>query len=131
MDVHNIGDSGFLITGQIILSIPGKSCLRCCGLITDERLAQEAGKYGAAGSRPQVVWSNGVLASTAFDIIVQLLTAWFNNPPNFVFLDYDSNLGTVSPNARMKLLANKPCRHHPAAEVGDPLFDLRKLIGRP
>jgi len=130
MDVHDIGANGFLIGGQIILSMPGKPCLRCCGLITNERLTQEAGKYGAAGSRPQVVWSNGVLASTAVGIIVQLLTAWFINPPNFVFLDYDGNLGTVTPNARMKLLANKICPHHPITEVGDSLFDLRKFVAR-
>jgi hypothetical protein len=32
------------------------------GLLTDEKLGGEAARYGNAGSRPQVVWPNGVLA---------------------------------------------------------------------
>ena len=65
MDVHDCKEKGFLISGQVILSMPGHPCMRCCGFITDERLKQEAERYGAAGARPQVVWPNGVLASTA------------------------------------------------------------------
>jgi len=38
MDVHELPDSQFLISGQIIVSVPGKPCLRCCNFITDERL---------------------------------------------------------------------------------------------
>ena len=60
---------------------PGGPCLRCCGLITDKRLEQEAERYGAAGERPQVVWPNGVLASTAVGLLAQLLTPWFPRPP--------------------------------------------------
>jgi hypothetical protein len=127
MDVHDLGNKQYLIGGQVILSMPGKPCLRCCGLITDERLVQEANKYGAAGSRPQVVWSNGVLASSAVGIIAQLLTPWFKGPPEFVYLDYDGNRGTLTPNDRMNLLREKTCKHHPANETGDPLFDVREF----
>jgi molybdopterin-synthase adenylyltransferase len=94
----------------------------------------EAGSYGAAGSRPQVVWSNGVLASTAVGIITQLLTPWFDGPPEFVYLDYDGNRGTVTPNDRVALFRDKICPHHPPNEVGDPLFDVRSfnpLAGKP
>lgn len=126
MDVHALGDKGFLVSGQVILSMPGAPCMRCCGFITDERLEQEAKKYGAAGSRPQVVWSNGVLASTAVGLLTQVLSPWYPNPPSFVFLDYDGNKGTVSRNPRMELLKNHVCPHHPADETGDPLFDIRK-----
>ncbi|MGE3702872.1 MAG: ThiF family adenylyltransferase, partial [Hyphomicrobiaceae bacterium] len=55
MDVHET-KAGYLVSGQVILSTPGHPCLRCCGLITDERLTEEARRYGAAGGRPQVVW---------------------------------------------------------------------------
>jgi len=127
MDVHDLGNKTYLIGGQIILSMPGKACLRCCGLITEERLTLEANKYGAAGSRPQVVWSNGVLASTAVGFITQLLTPWFKEPPEFVYLDYDGNRGTLIPNDRMELLRNKVCQHHPTEETGDPLFDVREF----
>ncbi len=127
MDVHELNNKKFLIAGQVILSMPGQPCLRCCGLITDERLTQEAKRYGAAGSRPQVVWSNGVLASTAVGLVTQLLTPWFNAAPDFVYLDYDGNRGTVVPNARMALLRDKVCPHHPSEETGDPLFDIREF----
>lgn len=125
MDVHKLGPKNFLVSGQVILSLPGGPCLRCCGLITDERLAEEARRYGAAGTRPQVVWANGVLASTAMGLITQLLTPWYPDPPGFVFLDYDGNKGTVTRNPRMELLKGCACSHHPLNETGDPLFDIR------
>ncbi|MGX9574271.1 HesA/MoeB/ThiF family protein [Mesorhizobium sp. f-mel] len=131
MDVHAIGGAGHLVTGQVILSMPGEPCLRCCGLITDERLTQEAQRYGAAGSRPQVVWSNGVLASTAVSIVTQILTPWFKGPPAFVFLDYDGNKGSITPNKRMAMLKGCACAHHPMDEAGDPLFDVRTQQVRP
>ncbi len=130
MDVHELGGEQYLIGGQVILSMPGKPCLRCVGLITDERLAQEAKKYGAAGSRPQVVWSNGVLASTAVGLITQLLTPWFTDDREFVYLDYDGNRGTLTPNDRMALFRNKVCQHHPPEETGDALFDIRHFNSR-
>jgi hypothetical protein len=126
MDVHDLGKKGFLVSGQVILSMPGAPCMRCCGFITDERLEQEAKRYGAAGSRPQVVWSNGVLASTAVGLLTQVLTPWYPNPPAFVFLDYDGNKGMITRNQRMDLLKNHVCPHHPPDETGDPLFDIRK-----
>jgi hypothetical protein len=131
MDVHELGKKGFLVSGQIILSMPGAPCMRCCGLITDERLEQEAKLYGAAGSRPQVVWSNGVLASTAVGLLTQVLTPWYQSPPNFVYLDYDGNKGTLTRNPRMELLKNHICPHHPPDETGDPLFDIRSQTFHP
>src|SRR5437868_6355386 len=91
MDVHEPQPGQFLIAGQAILSLPSKPCLRCCGFITDERLGREANNYGAAGGKPQVVWPNGVLASTAIGLAVQLVTPWFSNHPGFVYLEYDGN----------------------------------------
>lgn len=131
MDVHALGKDGFLVSGQVILSMPGCPCLRCCGLITDERLQREAERYGAAGSRPQIVWANGVLASTAVGLLTQLLTCWHGAPPRFVFLDYDGNRGTLTPNKRMDLLKNRACPHHPLDETGDPLFDIRTQVFKP
>lgn len=130
MDVHEIPNGQFLISGQVLLSMPNKPCLRCCGVVTDDRLKQEAGKYGAAGSKPQVVWSNGVLASTAVGLITQLLTPWHRAAPEFVYLDYDGNLGTLTPNERMRFYEGKTCPHHPNVEVGDSLFDVRTLRRR-
>ena len=126
MDVHDLGGSKFLVSGQVILSTPGAPCLRCCGFITDERLREEANRYGAAGGRPQVVWSNGLLASTAIGLLTRILTPWYPDPPAFVYLEYDGNKGTVSRNARMDTLKECACTHHPPDETGDPLFDIRK-----
>lgn len=127
MDVHALAKGGFLISGQVVLSMPGHACLRCCGIVTDARLGEEAGRYGAAGEAPQVVWPNGVLASTAIGLIVQLLSPWFMSSPQFVYLDYDGNQGTLVPNTRMELYKDRVCPHHPAEETGDPLFDVREF----
>ena len=96
MDVHEVGKGEFLVAGQVILSCPGVPVLRCCGLITDERLEREAEQYGAAGGRPQVVWPNGVLASTAVGLLTQVVTPWYSKAPEFIYLDYDGNKGTVT-----------------------------------
>lgn len=128
MDVHELATRHYLVAGQVILSMPGKPCLRCCGFITDERLTREAEKYGAAGGRPQVVWSNGVLASMAVGLVAQLLTPWFPRPAEFLYLEYDGNRGTVSQSVQMIALAGRACPHHPADETGDPTFDIRKHL---
>ena len=125
MDVHDLGQNAFLVSGQVILSFPGAPCMRCCGFITDERLTQEANRYGAAGAKPQVVWANGVLASTAVGLLTQILSPWYQKPPNFVFLEYDGNKGTISRSKRMEMLKGCVCPHHPLDETGDPLFDIR------
>ena len=126
MDVHDLGESAFLVSGQVILSAPSAPCLRCCGFITDEHLKEEAKRYGAAGGRPQVVWSNGVLASTAVGLLTQILTPWYPDPPAFVYLEYDGNKGTVSRSARMDALKECICTHHQPDETGDPRFDIRE-----
>ena len=51
------------MAGQVLLSMPGFPCFKCAGFLNDDNLAKEAAKYGAAGGKPQVVWSNGILAS--------------------------------------------------------------------
>ena len=128
MDVHDLGNNRYLISGQVILSTPGGLCLRCCGFITDRRIEQEANRYGAAGGHPQVVWSNGVLASTALGLLAQILTPWYPNPPTFAYLEYDGNKGTISRSAHMDTCNHRVCPHHPPDETGDPMFDIRKHL---
>lgn len=126
MDVH--GEAGkHLIAGQVILSCPGRACLQCFGLVTEAALTEEGRNYGAAGGKPQVVWPNGVLASTAVGLVMQLVTPWFETPTDSAYLEYDGNLGTMTPSYRMKLMAEKSCAHYPSGERGDPMFDVRKL----
>ena len=124
MDVLEHPDSQFLISGQVIVSMPGGPCLRCCNFITDERLEREAEQYGAAGGRPQVVWPNGVLASTAVGIVLELLTPWHR--ARFIYMEYDGNRRTVSPSHWMTALEHRECPHYQPAETGDPDFDVRR-----
>jgi hypothetical protein len=90
MDVHKLGAGhGYLVAGQVVLSEPGSPCLRCMGTVTEAALAEESSKYGAAGGRPQVVWSNGVLVSLAVGLVVQMVTPWSRRAKPGAYLSYD------------------------------------------
>lgn len=122
MDVHQAGNEPPRMVGQVILSLPGGPCMTCVGFLTEEKLAKEAALYGAAGSRPQVVWPNGVLASTAVGIAVDLLANWTRTSRDVLYLSYDGNDGTIRPHVRLQYLEGVECPHYPAGEVGDPAF---------
>jgi hypothetical protein len=119
MDVH--GKEPPVIGGQVILSSPGGYCLRCMGFLTDEKLAREAALYGNAGGRPQVVWPNGVLASTAVGLAVDLVTNWTRKGRSHAYLVYDGNAGTVQNSHTLRNL-NAACDHYPTVEIGDPIM---------
>jgi len=122
MDVHSIGDH-YVIGGQVFLSMPGQSCMQCLGLVTDEAVAQEAARYGAAGNRPQVVWPNGVLASTAIGLFVQLVTPWSPVTTSAVLLEYDGNAHTVVRSNKMDLIGQIKCPHFTSPQdLGDPFL---------
>jgi hypothetical protein len=107
------------IVGQVILSMPGKPCMHCIGFLTEEKLAREAENYGDAGPMPQVVWPNGVLASTAVGVGVDLLTNWTRRAPEVVFMSYRGNSFELVPDNR--LLIVKPgqmCSHFPIDATG-------------
>jgi hypothetical protein len=65
MDVHEVDGESPRMAGQIILSMPGGPCMWCLQCLNHEKLGREAQRYGDTGGRPQVVWPNGGLASTA------------------------------------------------------------------
>jgi molybdopterin/thiamine biosynthesis adenylyltransferase len=117
MDVHEIGDH-FAIAGQVSLSIPGDLCFKCMGIITDDDLAKE--QYGAAGGNPQVVWPNGVLASVAVGLLVEMVTPWFRFGVSSIVLRYDGNAQTVAPDSAVEHIRGRKCPHFPTSEVGDP-----------
>lgn len=127
MDVHALGGR-FHISGQVILSMPGSHCMRCMGFITDARLAEEARRYGAAGGRPQVVWPNGVLASTAVGLAVGLITPWSDQIPS-AYLEYDGDTHVMRPSNVMGVIADRPCPHFDGKDVGDPFFGRRQWSG--
>jgi hypothetical protein len=121
MDVCT-ADDGFSIGGQVVLSVPGGLCLRCYGILTDERLCREAAQYGAAGSRPQVVWANGVLASTAVGICVQLLCPWRNQQMGGILREYDGESHTLSTSNKMAYLSSQCPHFSDSSSVGDPFW---------
>lgn len=128
MDVHKLGAGhGHLVAGQVVLSEPGSPCLRCMGIVTDAALAEESRKYGAAGGRPQVVWSNGVLASLAVGLVVQMVTPWSRQARSGAYLSYDGNSGLVAEAERFRRWSSS-CTHYPNAAVGDMTFDIRKFM---
>jgi hypothetical protein len=98
MDVQPaLAGQPYRMGGQVILSMPGDLCMTCMGFLNKNSLAKEAVRYGAAGDRPQVVWSNGVLASTAVGIAVDLLIDWTRSLRCSIYLSYDGN--NCTPNA--------------------------------
>ncbi|HEX7888499.1 MAG TPA: ThiF family adenylyltransferase [Ramlibacter sp.] len=125
MDVHKLG-SEYLIAGQVVMTSPGGPCLRCLGVVTDNALAAEGGRYGAAGGKPQVVWPNGVLASLAVGLLAQQVTPWHAAGIQTAYLEYDGNKQTVRESPRLKELRDRTCPHHPKSEAGDARFSLRR-----
>ncbi len=121
MDVHKTGNDNYSMSGQIILSMPGSSCMSCFGFLTESKLALEAAKYGNVGGRPQVVWPNGVLASTAIGVFVDLVTGWTNTSDRKLYLAYDGNSGRIEDHVRVKF-ADETCKHYPFLNIGSPFF---------
>ncbi len=123
IDIFNT-DKGFYITGQVARSVSGGPCLRCLNILNDQNISQEALLYGSAGSKPQVVWSNGVVASSAVGMFVEMFTDWHQGTQIIACLDYDGNKNTVEVSNRMKIpcVMDGECEHYPNDTVGDPFF---------
>ena len=107
----------YAMFGQVQLSVPGYSCLKCNGFITDESLKVEANNYGQKTKRPQVIWPNGVLASTAVGIAINLITNWTANENETDYLSYDGNSHHLNDHI-FKDYRPKTCNHYPISESG-------------
>jgi hypothetical protein len=121
MDIHQVDGEPPRMAGQVILSAPGHACMKCLGFITSEKLAKEAQAYGAAGPRPQVVWPNGVMASTAVGLAVDALTGWTRASRAPVYVSYDGNKGVITEHPRLQY-AHKVCVHYPLENAGRPII---------
>ncbi len=122
MDVHIVGNEPPRMGGQVILSMPGGPCMFCLGFLNEMTLSREGERYGDAGVRPQVVWPNGVLASTAVGVAIDLLTDWTQSLRDVVYMEYDGNMGTLKPHMRLQYLTERKCPHYPPDQVGDPVL---------
>jgi hypothetical protein len=89
-------------------------------VITEKELTHEAehgGTYPGFGPHPQVVWANGVLASTAMGMALDLLSGWNKLNPPHPCLSYDGNGCVLRPREFGDITG---CPHHPLTAVGDP-----------
>lgn len=120
MDVHMVEERPH-VSGQVILSLPGGPCMKCLGFLTNDNLQKEAEQYGEAGARPQVVWTNGVLASIAVGLLVDLLTGWSGVSARGEYLHFDGNTHSVSRSPRLEF-APKTCSHFSLIDIGEPVF---------
>ncbi len=121
MDVVDENGS-YEIYGQVILSMPGKPCMHCMGFLNAEMLGLEAQKYGVAGENPQVVWSNGILCSTAVGIVVDLLTDWSKQLRDTMFISFKGSVFSLKQDSRIPFPSDHHCQHYAFTEVGDPTF---------
>jgi len=122
MDVRVIEGEAPRMAGQVILSFPGKACMKCFGFLTDERLHAEASRYGDAGFRPQVVWPNGLLASAAVGIGMALATGWAEMRRVSPYLSYDGNAISLTQHRRLEYLDADTCPHYSIADAGKVRF---------
>lgn len=119
MDVEKKREGHFNITGQVILSLPDHPCMWCMGFLNKQRMAEEVAQYGNAGDRPQVVWPNGVLASTAVGMFVGVLTPWRALQELVLFVEYDGNRHELRQSNVLSLVNSKACTHYPLSNTGD------------
>jgi hypothetical protein len=123
---------GHVIYGQVILFMPGFPCMRCMGFLTESVLAEEARNYGAAGGRSQVVWPNGVLASTAIGLFMSLLLPWQAPEQVPCYIEYDGNTHRAFPSNRLPTISKIRCTHFTGADdLGDPFLGRAPwMVGR-
>lgn len=122
VDIVTIDPQPPQMGGQIFISMPGNSCMRCVGLLDKTNLKAEGERYGDTGPRAQVVWANGVLASTAVGMAIQILTGWQGIEKIVPFLSFNGNLGTLTPDVRWVNLDSKECNHFPLKNIGPIVF---------
>lgn len=107
--------------GQVQVSTPGKFCFRCNKFITEENLAKEAKNYGQGEGRPQVVWPNGILASTAIGSFIEMISNWSNRGYKGFYFSYNGNENFLNEHPRLNFL-NNSCKHYPIEESGPVKF---------
>lgn len=122
MDVVTVKPEPPNMFGQVQLSIPGEECLICRGFLSEANLAKEANEYGNAGNRPQVVWANGILASSAIGVLIDFITGWTQNRDKKVYLSYKGNKGHVTDHIKLSYGLPKSCSHYPVANSGPVVY---------
>jgi molybdopterin/thiamine biosynthesis adenylyltransferase len=89
--------------GQVTLALPSGACLRCGPLLSDAVLERERRERPPGYDRnpdahgdPQVVSMNGVLASEAVNLALDLITGYARGKRNTNWWLYDGRAGTMA-----------------------------------
>lgn len=102
------GSAGlYSIHGQVFISRPGELCMRCFDFFNPKN--NPDGLYGAAGPKPQVVFSNGILTSNAVNSFVKLISKSYGKSIPKVLMTLDSDTDTFVPHPLLSVL--KKCPH--------------------
>lgn len=113
--VYHESKNNFQMSGQVILSHPNGPCFRCFGFCTDDDIENQNIGYGHGGIRPQVIWSNGILANCAVGLMVDMFSNWTKNNDNKYFYKcYDGNKQSLidHPIIKNNLVHNIICSHY-------------------
>jgi molybdopterin/thiamine biosynthesis adenylyltransferase len=113
----DLGDDGNVIGigGQVFLSFPGRACLQCMGIVTEEGMLRDREEYAVGDPDQQVISLNGILASQAADTVIALLTGFAPDFPPRLLLRYDGLLHRMLPDADAERIS---CPHYLQAQAG-------------
>jgi len=117
--------------GQVILVLPSTPCLRCW-FVTDAVLEQEREERPPGYDRnpdapgdPQVVSMNGVLASEACNVVLDLITGYSGGKRAGVFWQYEGRKGYLEPSEIPSFRSNCPaCAEAGMGDPTTPGFDI-------
>lgn len=112
-----LSDEGSVIAigGQVFLSTPGRACMQCVGIVTEEGMMRDREEYAVGDPDQQVISLNGVLASQAADTAISLLTGFVPNFPPRLLVRFDGLLHRMSPAPDAERMT---CPHYPEAKAG-------------
>lgn len=103
------------IGGQVFLSEPGRACMQCVGIVTEEGMRRDREEYAVGDPDQQVISLNGVLASQAADTAISLLTGFAPDFPPRLLLRYDGLLHRMLPDPEAERVI---CRHYDVVSSG-------------
>lgn len=110
MNVLKNENETYSIVGQVFLSLPNNLCMRCFDFFNPKN--NPDGEYGHAGPRPQVVFSNGVLASNAISSFVKLISKSYGFKLPGIYKTYDSDSENFVCHPLVEILSQRKCSHY-------------------
>mgnify|MGYP003574904801 CR=1 FL=1 len=110
MNVFKNENESYSIVGQVFLSLPNNLCMRCFDFFNPKN--NPDGEYGQAGPKPQVVFSNGILASNAINSFVKLISKSYGHKAPSVYKTYDSDSDNFVCHPLVEILSRRRCNHY-------------------